>query len=110
MNKERYLGLFMRDGSKPSDAERAALFYIFAHNDKLYRIVDHLYDFEENGINPECLDSDLDLTHSDRVLIKLAFNLYNGFESDTALNTFAALDSDNFDIAMDAIKLRFNRG
>lgn len=50
-----------------------------------------------------------DFCSSSRKLIKLAFNLYNGYSADV-LDTFNVLDDDNFNLAMNALRIRFNRG
>lgn len=50
-----------------------------------------------------------DFCSSSRKLIRLAFNLYNGYEADV-VDTFSILDYDNFNLAINAIKIRFNKG
>lgn len=95
--------------SAPNDLERKALFYILSGNLDLYEKVDFIYDFEENSIRSECLESgEVDFCSSSRKLIRLAYNLYNGYDADV-LETFAALDENNFNLAMKAIKIRFNK-
>ena len=91
------------------DLERKSLFYILANNNDLYYKINAIYDFEDNSIKSECLENgEVDLCSSSRKLIKLAYNLYNGYGADV-LETFAVLDEDNFDLAIKAIKIRFNR-
>jgi len=101
--------LLERAGVDPSDLERKALFFIIAGNDDLYSKVDFIYDFEDNSINPDCLESEeIDFCSSSRKLIKLAFNLYNSYPADV-IDTFYLLDKNNFNLALNAIKLRLNR-
>lgn len=108
-HKDRFDLLLKKDGTHPRDVERKAMFYILSGNLDLYKKIDHIYDFKENSIKPECLESqDVDFSSSSQKLIKLAFNLYNGFPAEV-LDTFYLLDEDNFRIAINAIKLRFNR-
>lgn len=49
-----------------------------------------------------------DFCSSSRKLIRLAFNLYNGYSADI-LDTFCVFDEDNFNLAMNALRIRFNR-
>lgn len=105
--KERYDELIEKDGTYKGDNEREALFYILAGNMDLYRKVDYIYDFKERAITPECLEGGVDLPSSSRRLIKLAYNLFNSYPADV-IDSFAGLDEDNFNLALNAIKIRFN--
>lgn len=108
--EDRYTDLLARDNTDARDVERNALFWILASNLDLYAKVSHIYDFEDRSIKPQCLDSDdVDFCSSSQKLIKLAFNLFNGFPADI-LETFYVLDDDNFKLAMTAIRIRFNKG
>lgn len=94
------------------DFERKALLYILVNNRDLYSKIDFIYNFKEKSINPECLENgEVDFCSSSRNLIKLGFNLYNGYKSeyDDVLNIFSNLDHQNFGIALQAINIRFNR-
>lgn len=107
--EDRFSQLLERDGTHHGDTERKALFYILAGNDDLYNKVDYIYDFEDNSINTDCLESEeVDFCSSSRKLIKLAFNLYNSYPADV-IDTFYLLDNNNFNLALNAIKLRLNR-
>ena len=108
-HEDRLGVLLKRDATHDKDLERKALFYILSGNLDLYKKIDSIYDFEDNSIKSECLENgEVDLCSSSRKLIKLAYNLYNGYGADV-LETFAVLDEDNFDLAIKAIKIRFNR-
>jgi hypothetical protein len=108
MNNTRYFELLAKDGTHDTDIERKAFFWIIAHNDDLYQKIRHIYDFIERGINPDCLDNgNVDFCSSSKALVKLAFNLYNGYPADVR-ESFYILDGDNFHIALDAIRMRFN--
>lgn len=78
--RERLVSLVDRDKMYKEDLERKALFYILSGNLNLYQKVDYIYDFENRVITPKCLEStEVDFCDSSRKLIKLAFNLFNGF-------------------------------
>lgn len=112
-HEERFYELLMRDKTRAKDNERRAFFYIFAGNEFLYHKVQSFYDFEEHGILPEGF-KEVDLPSSMNGLAELAFNLYNNFhheekEMKSVINLFAALDENNFELAVNAIRVRFNK-
>lgn len=108
-SEQRYNKLIEKDGTYKGDNEREALFYILAGNTDLYMKVEHIYNFKERIITPECLEGGtIDLCSSSRRLVKLAYNLFNSYPADI-INTFAGLDEDNFNLALNALKVRFNR-
>jgi len=87
-----------------------ALFYIISGNEDLYVKKNAIYDFFDNLIMPECLISDMvDFCSSSKALIRLGFNLYNGYiDSYTnPLVLLCGLNSMNIFIAYQAILLRF---
>lgn len=110
-HEERFQELTQKAEVFEGDIERKALFFILAGNDDLYKKVNHIYDFRESEINPDCLESGkVDFSSSARKLVKLAYNLYNSYPSEeTVIDTFYLLDEENFKLAINAIKLRFNR-
>jgi hypothetical protein len=107
---ERYLSM---DRTHPQDVERKALFYILAGSEDIRgKGINNFYDFTEHSIKSEVLgeESNVDLCSSSRTLVKLAFNLYNNYhESESVNNTFSGLDNKNFDLAINAVKIRFNK-
>ena len=108
--QERFSELLQRDGTHEGDFERKALFYIIAGNQDLYNKADFIYDFGDRIINSECLESEeVDFCSSSKKLIKLAYNLYNSRHGADVVDTFYMLDDDNFNLALNAIKLRFDR-
>lgn len=94
-------------GATPGDLERRALFHIIAGNDEIYSNVNSIYDFKENVIITECLDGEVYLSSSSRKLVKLAYHLYNGYET-SVLDVFSGLGDDNARLAIEAIKIRFD--
>ncbi len=103
----RYQQLLERSGATPGDLERRALFHIIAGNDDLYSKVESIYDFEGNFIKDECLDGDVDFCSSSRKLLKLGYNLYNGYDA-SVIEVFSGFDDNNARLAIEAIKIRFD--
>jgi hypothetical protein len=114
MNQEesRYRELCKRDGTDEKDIERKTLFWILSHNADLYAKRNHIYDFKERGIKPECFDSpDVDFSGGSRALVRLAFNLYNGYKDEhtDVLSILQILDHGNYILAFDAINMRMRK-
>ena len=62
---------------------------------------------KNNMIN---IDNDVDLTSGTSRLVDLAFNLYNDYSSERSiLDTFSYLDFNDFELAIYAIRIRFNK-
>ena len=94
------------------DIERKTLFYIISGNNDLSIKQDFIYDFNENFINLDTLNSkDIDFCSSSKSLIRLGFNLYNGYSDDytNPLCLLQNLDSKNYILANNAINMRFDR-
>ena len=112
LHEDRLDFLLEKDGTSDEDLERQSLFYIISGSLDLYCKAEYIYNFEKRIIKKDCLESvDVDFCGSSRALVKLAFNLFNGFRSknDDVLSIFSLLDDDNFNIAKKAISLRFDR-
>lgn len=111
---ERFNELLKRDATNPRDLERQSLFYIlaYANDGDLFNKVNHIYDFDENCIKLECLEgSTVDLCSSAVSLVRLGFNLFNGYSEghSDVLSVLCGLDDKNYQIAKKAIDIRFNR-
>jgi hypothetical protein len=109
-HKNRYMKLIAVAGVNEYDLERQSLFYIVAGNEDLYLKKKAIYDFFENAILPDCLSSGkVDFCSSSRALIRLAYNLYNGYSDyyTNPLSILCNLDSKNLFIACQAILKRF---
>ena len=106
------MDLINRDGTYPKDLERISLFYILSGNADLYIKSRSIYDFANHQIEPNCLqqDSSVDFCSSSRALIKLAYNLFNSYQVDNAspMDLLSILDTDNFWLAIESIKIRFD--
>lgn len=108
-HRENFNELMGRTKVHKGDIERKVLFYIVSGNFDLYNKAKHIYNFKENAINIDCLEGGkVDFSSSSRTLVKLAYNLYNSYPSDSVKDTFYLLDEENFKLAMNAIRLRFN--
>jgi hypothetical protein len=107
IQKERFEKLCKLDRTSDRDVERKSLFYILAGNDDLWNKRNAIYDTEDRSIHLN-FDELADFGSSSRKLIELAFSLYNGYKADV-LNTFSGLDEENFDLAIDALRMRFNQ-
>lgn len=109
MHTENLNELIKRDNTSATDVERLAMFTIFS-NDDLFSKVHALYDFQEHSIKPESLENgEVDLSSSSLKLVKLAYNLFNGYHAADVLNTFSGLDEYNFELCIQAIRIRFNQ-
>ncbi len=95
----------------PSDSERASLFYIITGNDDLYRKRRFIYDLSEHSIRDCIDDANIDFSSGMRSLIRLCFNLYNGWSDrhTTPLSLLGSLDSLSLLLAGNAKMIRFNR-
>jgi len=107
---KRLASLVREDGTECWDLERISLFYIIAGNEDLYRRRNAIYDFNERCIKTHLRDGSEDFPSGQRSLIKLGFNLFNGYREDcmTPMDLFWNLNNRNTRIAHDAIGLRFS--
>ncbi|WP_186430907.1 DUF6075 family protein [Clostridium sp. BSD9I1] len=107
VHEERFLECISKDRTCTGDVERYALFYILTgSNDIWWKGIDKYYDFKEHGIKSPRSLGKLCLCNSSLYLVKLAYNLYNGYKSETVLETFSSLDKENTRLALNAIKIR----
>lgn len=109
-HESNLIRLLLKDKSNPKDMERLAMFYILAGNSDLYLKANQIYDFDEHLIKLECLiDRGVDLCSGTRALVKLGFNLYNGYEDEnfTPMDILSNPDSENYFLAMESFDVRF---
>jgi hypothetical protein len=107
----RYLELIKKAQVHKYDLERQSLFYIVSGNEDLYKKMCFIYDFYKNTILSDCItSSEVDFSSSSKALIRLAYNLYNGYIDDytNPLSILGVLDSNNLFIAYQAILIRMN--
>ena len=118
-HEDRYNILIKRGiGVRPGDMERIPAMYILAGNDGLYSKVDKIYDFK-NGyfdleikvICEECekmkVDWKVEMSTSEERLASLAFDIFSGRSFIGVCNLFRALDINNVQLALNAIKLKY---
>lgn len=107
---EQYLDLVIEDHMHTEDVERASLFYIISGNDDLYRKRRYIYNPKDHSIK-RCLDNrKVDFSSSMKALIRLGFNLYNGWSDEytTPVDWLGSLDNNNKKLARNAIQIRFD--
>jgi len=108
--QQRLEDLLKKDQTHVADKERTSLFLIISGNDDLYRKAEHIYDFKNHWIKDECLTSSkVDFSSGSKALIRLGFNLYNGYSPADIRDIFSVLDQENIELALEAIEYRFNR-
>lgn len=102
---KRYENLLQLDETHPNDKNRKAMFYLLSCNNDLYKLIDYIYDFNNNMIIVEVLDR-VDLSSSHRALIKLGFNLFDESPVDVS-EAFCNLDDKNFGFAIKALEIKY---
>ena len=109
LHKIQFEKLLEEDNTYPRDTERNALFYIISGNSDLYKKRTFIYDFKNHGIKNCLQNEDVDFSSSMKSLIRLGFNLYNGYtdNSTSPSSLFYSLDEDNQRLALNAILIRF---
>lgn len=110
-HEKRFKKMVTEDNTSIYDIERQSLFYILSGNTDLYNKKRNIYDYNNHCII-KCIDQKenvVDLTSGSKALVKLGFNLYNGYnQSNTSVwDIFVSLDMENSILALNAIKLRF---
>lgn len=98
------------DKTHIGDTERLSLFYIISGNEDLYRKRKFIYNTKEHSIYPRFEEADVDFSTGIKSLIKLGYNLYNGWSDDstTPIKLLSNLDEENLNLAERAMKIRFN--
>jgi hypothetical protein len=101
----RYAELLKRDRTGVKDRERQAFFFIFSSMPGLFDEIENYYDFKDHLVTEIRIRY---LSSGEFKMIKLAANLYNGWDEDcTPVELFSGLDENNFNIAINAIRIRF---
>jgi hypothetical protein len=109
-HRVKFNALLMEDRTGFHDMERRSLLYIISGNYDLYLKKNHIYDFKDHSIEPDCLDSEkVDFSTSSKALIRLGFNLYNSYSdnSTSPVDILYSLDGNNYNLAMNGIDIRF---
>lgn len=112
LHKQRFDEFLQKDNTHTEDIERIALFYLLSGNRELYVKHRYIYDFEEHGII-NCIQGEIvDFSSGMKSLIRLGFNLYNGYTDDfsSPSQLFYPLDESNRILAFNAINIRYIQG
>jgi hypothetical protein len=110
LHEERFIELLNRDNTHPKDSERLALLYVLSGNDDVFKKARYAYDFRNHQIESDCLNSgEVDFCSSSKALIRLGFNLYNGFNDgySTPIDLFNCLDVSNYTLEVNSCNIRF---
>jgi hypothetical protein len=106
-----YQKLLFQDHTHPKDIHRKSLFYIISGNEDLYLRRYSIYDFGNHEILPfNLVDERMSLGDGSRMLLRLAYNLYNGFDEGklTPRDVFYVMNKRDFIVAKGGIDLRFD--
>lgn len=107
-HKNRFLQMVFNDKTSEHDIERLTFFFILSGNDDIRgKPMDAYYNFDTHSIKRSC--KEYYLCSSGKNLLKLAFTLYNSNNKTDLSSLFTNLDKNNFNLAINAIKMRFNR-
>lgn len=109
-HKERFLDMIISDNMAVGDLERASLFYIISGHDDLYTKRRYIYNCSTHCINSRFKEADVCFTSSMTALIRLGFNLYNGWQDKytTPVSILSGLDDNCFELATNALRIRFD--
>ncbi len=113
----RYNTLIKIDNTHIADVERRALLYILSSESFFHRI-DELYHFDDrcirlykiynNADGGEMLKASTNFSSSERMLITVAYNLFNGYTEEYMSPVYLFRYSDEIAfLVMNAIKIRF---
>ncbi len=108
-----FQNMLLQDKTHPGDKERQVLFYIIGGNEDLFLKRKHLYNFKDHEINPDVFtNGEVDLCSSSKAMVRLGYNLYNGYEDEltSPYDLFRILDEKNFMVAKGAIDIKFSCG
>lgn len=114
-HEKNFNNLIKKGDVRSGDIERKSMFYIISGNNDLFKQVNNIYNFKDDELQErkETLEGDLYFpnvltSNSSQKLLNLAVQLFNNTKDQNVLDTFSGLDSENFQLALNAIKIRFN--
>lgn len=92
------------------DRDMKSMFYLITGVQALYSNIYDMYDFVKNRIKKGNIEALEDiLSRSEIRLLYLGLNLFNQSKTQSNFSLFNSLDEDNFKLALNAIKIRFNQ-
>ena len=89
-----------------ADSYHRALFYTLGLNPDIRANFDRVYDFSDDAIKVDCIEEGWQTNGSLRVT-RLAFNLWNGWNSDGYATPYDLFDCEYAPYMMEAVKLRY---
>ena len=109
-HEQRFYAMLARDQTGSGDRERKAMFYILSGNPELYDHVPQIYNYQAHRLCPNSSDKLGYMCSSSRKLLKLSIHLYNSYApcDQTPYDFLGSLDSQNLDIALNGMRLRFS--
>lgn len=111
-HKSNFQKLVLLSTLNPYDYERKSLLYLISGNNDIFFKKKHIYNFFNNHpIFKDFNQCNADFCSSSKALIRLALNLFNGYTDKYTdpLNLLAYLNNNNYKLAINSIKIRFNR-
>ena len=99
-----YNQLLNQTGKK--DSYHKAFFYVVGISSDTRNNIKKMFDFEEDCIRPECINDSWQTSGSAR-LTRLAFNLWNGWNSDGGATPYDLFDCEFAPYMMEGIRLRY---
>lgn len=89
-----------------ADAYHKAFFYVMGLSRDTRHHIDQVFDFSEDAIRPNCLEEGWQTSGSAR-LTRLAFNLWNGWNSDGMATPYDLFDCEYAVYMLEAVRLRY---
>ena len=92
------------------DAYYSSLFYIISSNKDLFNMNEKIFDFKNRSIKSDVLNDEA-LTGTTRRLLSLGFELFTNrsWGDMSIIDIFDYLDEYSFEVAIIALRLRFNQ-
>jgi hypothetical protein len=110
LHEQHYQQLLKLSNPHPEDRERKSLFYVISGNSDLFAKKNYFYNFNKNYLLFTTFEKiNVDLCTSSKALLRLALNLFNGYSDKFTdpLNLFFSLGNQNYNLAINAIFIRF---
>lgn len=106
-HKSRYFEYIKKDNTNEKDNERKSMFYLLSLHPDLNNHINSIYNFKDHLIDFDWLEKGW-VTSGYAAIIKLAFNLYNGYTGGVStIDIFSCIDKKYIDYMLYAIKVRF---
>lgn len=107
-HQDAYIEFMIKDKINNGDLYRKTLFYILSSCDKLRMNINKHYDFKEHSILLESIEKCGYYCSSEKLMLELAYNFFNGFGDKTLYDYLGTFDIDNTNVLLSAIKIYKN--